>query len=242
MFRDHVDWLLPQLESRIARAQPPLAGNLRQVAYFIEKLLKELALGYSRVVLRVPRAWLSLGFKGQLHVPLTRAMDFHARRLQLSQRLYARNPGGVWSELHQLYQRRARLGHRRARDRRPADLAPAGLPRRAAARVRAADEADARRLPAGAGVPRRQRRPRRHCRRRQGRRPAVRVRDRSAPRPAGRRVRQARRRGLRRTARSCCSRTGWSSGCKPSSRSSTTASPRPRSGCPRSRPGSPTRS
>jgi hypothetical protein len=104
MFRDHVDWLLPQLESRIARAQPPLAGNLRQVAYFIEKLLKELASGYSRVVLRVPRAWLSLGFKGQLHVPLTRAMDFHARRLQLSQRLYARNPGGVWSELHQLYQ------------------------------------------------------------------------------------------------------------------------------------------
>jgi cyclic-di-GMP-binding protein len=104
MFRDHVDWLLPQLESRIARAQPPLSGSLRQIAYLIEKLLKELASGYSRAVLRVPRAWLSLGFKGQLHVPLTRAMDFHARRLQLSQRLYARNPGGVWSELHQLYQ------------------------------------------------------------------------------------------------------------------------------------------
>ena len=103
MFRDHIDWLLPQLEARIARARPPLGGNLRQVAYFIEKLLKELAAGYSHAVLRVPRAWLSLGFKGQLHVPLTRAMDFHARRLQLSQRLYARSPGAVWSEMHRLY-------------------------------------------------------------------------------------------------------------------------------------------
>ncbi len=104
MFRDQIDWLLPQLESRIARAQPPLAGNLREIAYFIEKLLKELASGYSQAVLRVPRAWVSIGFKGQLHVPLTRAMDFHARRLQLSQRLYARNPGAVWSEMHQLFQ------------------------------------------------------------------------------------------------------------------------------------------
>jgi len=103
MFRDHADWLLPQLESRVARAQPPLAGNHRQVAYFIEKLLKELAAGYAHVVLRVPRAWLSMGFKRQLHLPLTRAMDFHARRLALSQRLYARSPGAVWSEMHQLY-------------------------------------------------------------------------------------------------------------------------------------------
>ncbi len=104
MFRDHIDWLLPQLESRIARAQPPLAGNPRQVAYFIEKLLKELASGYSQVVLRAPRTWLSIGQRNQLHVPLTRAMDFHARRLQLSQRLYARSPGGVWSDMHHLYQ------------------------------------------------------------------------------------------------------------------------------------------
>jgi len=103
MFRDHADWLLPQLESRIARAQPPLAGNHRQVAYFIEKLLKELAAGYSHAVLRVPRAWLSIGFKRQLHLPLLRAMDFHARRLALSQRLYARSPGAVWGEMHQLY-------------------------------------------------------------------------------------------------------------------------------------------
>jgi hypothetical protein len=103
MFRDHADWLLPQLETRIARAQPPLAGHHRQVAYFIEKLLKELAAGYSHVVLRVPRAWLSIGFKRQLHLPLLRAMDFHARRLALSERLYARSPGAVWKEMHQLY-------------------------------------------------------------------------------------------------------------------------------------------
>jgi len=104
MFRDYVDWLLPQLEGRIARAQLPLAGELRQVAYCIEKLLKELAAGYSDVVLRVPRAWLSIGSKRQLHLPLTRAIDFHARRLALSQRLYARSPGAVWVEMHQIYQ------------------------------------------------------------------------------------------------------------------------------------------
>lgn len=103
MFRDHVDGLLPQLEKRLADAAPPVSGTLRRKAYLIEKLLKELAAGYSHVVLAVPRSWLNLGFKSHLHVPLVRAMDFHARRLALSHRLYARSPGGVWAELHTLY-------------------------------------------------------------------------------------------------------------------------------------------
>jgi hypothetical protein len=103
MFRDHIDWLLPQLEKRLARAAPPVSGPLRQVAYLVEKLLKELAAGYSHVVLSVPRSWLSLGFKSHLHIPLVRAMDLHARRLALSHRLYARSPGAVWAELHTLY-------------------------------------------------------------------------------------------------------------------------------------------
>ncbi len=104
MFRDHIEWLLPQLEGRVARAQPPLAGTLRQAAYCIEKLLKELAAGYSHLVLRVPRTWLSGGSKSQLHVPLARALDFHARRLALSQRMYTRSPAAVWAEMHQLFQ------------------------------------------------------------------------------------------------------------------------------------------
>lgn len=103
MIRDHVDWLLPQLEVRVAKVTPPLPVPLREAAYCIEKVLKELAAGYTSLVIRAPRAWLSIGFKQQLHAPLTRAMDFHARRLALSQRLYARNPGAVWSELHQLF-------------------------------------------------------------------------------------------------------------------------------------------
>lgn len=103
LFREHVEWLLPQLEGRIVRAQPPLADALRQTAYCIEKLLKELGAGYARVVLRAPRAWLGGGYKRRLHAPLTRAMDFHARRLTLSQRMYTRNPSGVWTEMHQLF-------------------------------------------------------------------------------------------------------------------------------------------
>lgn len=104
MFRDHVDWLLPQLEIRVAKVTPPIAAPLREAAYAIEKLLKELAAGYSRAVFEMPRAWLPVGLRQKLQVPLTRAMDFHARRLALSQRLYARSPGGVWSELHRLFQ------------------------------------------------------------------------------------------------------------------------------------------
>jgi hypothetical protein len=103
MVRDHVDWLMPQLEVRVAKVTPPLSATLREAAYCIEKVLKELAAGYTSVVVAAPRAWLSIGFKTQLHLPLTRAMDFHARRLALSQRLYARSPGAVWAELHQLF-------------------------------------------------------------------------------------------------------------------------------------------
>jgi hypothetical protein len=103
MLRDHVEWLLPRLEQRVADAAPPVSGVVRQHAYLIEKLLKEAAAGYSQVVLAVPRSWLNLGFRSHLLVPLVRAMQFHARRLLLSDRLYARSPGGVWAELHTLY-------------------------------------------------------------------------------------------------------------------------------------------
>jgi hypothetical protein len=103
MCRDHVEWLLPRLEQRLADATPPLSGALRQHAYLIEKLLKESAAGYAAVVLSVPRSWLSLGFRSNMHVPLVRAMQLHARRLALSHRMYARSPGGVWAELHRLY-------------------------------------------------------------------------------------------------------------------------------------------
>lgn len=103
MFRDHVDGLLPHLERKLQDAVPPLAGALRHVAYLIEKLYKELAAGYSRAVLEVPKTWLSMGYRSQLHVPLVRAMEYHARRLALAQQLYARSPGAVWSDLHRLY-------------------------------------------------------------------------------------------------------------------------------------------
>jgi hypothetical protein len=103
MLRDHIEGLVPQLERKLANAAPPLGSALRQTAYLIEKLFKELAAGYSRAILSVPRSWLSLGYRAQLHVPLVRAMDYHARRLSLAQQLYARSPGAVWAELHRLF-------------------------------------------------------------------------------------------------------------------------------------------
>jgi len=103
MFRDHVDGLIPHLERKLQDAVPPLTGALRHVAYLMEKLYKELAAGYSRAVLEVPKTWLTMGYRGQLHVPLVRAMEFHARRLALAQQLYARSPGAVWADLHRLY-------------------------------------------------------------------------------------------------------------------------------------------
>jgi hypothetical protein len=103
MFRDHVDGLLPHLERKLQDAAPPLSGALRHVAYLMEKLFKELAAGYSRSVLEVPKTWLSMGFRSQLHIPLVRAMEYHARRLALAQQLYARSPGAVWADLHRLY-------------------------------------------------------------------------------------------------------------------------------------------
>lgn len=103
MFRDHVDGLLPHLERKLQDAVPPLTGALRHVAYLMEKLFKELAAGYSRAVLEVPKTWLSMGYRSQLHIPLVRAMEYHARRLALAQQLYARSPGAVWADLHRLY-------------------------------------------------------------------------------------------------------------------------------------------
>ncbi|MCL4801213.1 MAG: hypothetical protein KJ025_16590 [Burkholderiales bacterium] len=104
MLRDHVEGLVPLLERRLATAAPPLSGPMRQTAYLIEKLFKELAAGYARAVLSVPRSWLNIGYRSQLQTPLVRAMDYHARRLSLAQRLYARSPGAVWAEMHRLFQ------------------------------------------------------------------------------------------------------------------------------------------
>jgi hypothetical protein len=110
LFRNHVEWLLPQLEQRVARTQPPLAGAPRNIAHSIEKLLRELATGYARVVQEVARSWIAPGSKRQLHVPLTRAMDFYARRLALCERLYTRIPGSIWAEIHRLFRIARDLG------------------------------------------------------------------------------------------------------------------------------------
>lgn len=103
MFSEHAEKLLPDLGQRIEEALPPVRGSTRQSAYLIEKLYKELGVGYSLVVLRAPRHWLSPGFKRQMHAPLVNAMGYHARRLALSEKLYAPAPRGVWQALHQLY-------------------------------------------------------------------------------------------------------------------------------------------
>lgn len=103
MFAEQARKLLPMLEQRFVKAAPPLSGKEREAAYLVEKLYKELAAGYSSLVLRGPRLWPGAGFKRQILPPLIRAMEYHAQRLALSEQLYAPNPKGVWLALHRLY-------------------------------------------------------------------------------------------------------------------------------------------
>jgi hypothetical protein len=110
MLRERIESLVPRLERELEDATLPLAPQLRETAYFIEKLLKELGAGYTAAVLNSPRTWLAFGLKRQIHAPLVRAMDLLSRRLLLTHRLYARSPGGVWAELHQLYGLARELG------------------------------------------------------------------------------------------------------------------------------------
>ncbi|MCU0804039.1 MAG: hypothetical protein MUF79_02990 [Burkholderiales bacterium] len=103
MLHQRIETVVPRLERALEDVALPLAPPLRDTAYLVEKLLKELGAGYSAAVLQTPRAWLAFGSRRQIHGPLVRAMDLLARRLVLTHRLYARSPGGVWTELHHLF-------------------------------------------------------------------------------------------------------------------------------------------
>jgi len=110
MLRERIEAIVPRLERALDDVTLPLAPQLRETAYLVEKLLKELGAGYSAAVLQTPRTWLAFGLKRQIHGPLVHAMDLLARRLVLTHRLYARSPGGVWAELHELYRHARSLG------------------------------------------------------------------------------------------------------------------------------------
>lgn len=103
LFREHAAHLVPELEPRLINAKPPVSGPIRQTAYLIEKLHKELAVGYARCVFKAPPFWPTPGFRRQVLAPLIHAMNSHAQRLALSDALYAPRPQGVWLELHRLY-------------------------------------------------------------------------------------------------------------------------------------------
>lgn len=102
--RAHVEGLMPRLLARVEGAAPPLTKQTRQQADLIAELLEELALAYTLLVARSAPSWSPFTKKKPSHAPLVRAMDLLARRLQLSYRLYARPPRGVWSTMHELYQ------------------------------------------------------------------------------------------------------------------------------------------
>jgi len=110
MVRERVEAIVPRLERALEDVALPLAPQLRETAYLVEKLLKELGAGYSAAVLQTPRPWLAFRLKRQVHGPLVRAMDLISRRLVLTHRLYSRSPGGIWTELHQLYRLARSLG------------------------------------------------------------------------------------------------------------------------------------
>ena len=104
VFRSYVDSLLPRLQARLEGIAPPISRTARSHAHLMERLLKELAIAYVRLVNALPTTWFGFGAKPLAHIPLVRAMDLLTRRLVLSYRLYSRAPRGVWVSLHELYE------------------------------------------------------------------------------------------------------------------------------------------
>lgn len=103
VYRSFVESLLPRLQARLEGIAPPIPRSACSHAHTIERLLKELAIAYVRLVNVLPTTWFGFGAKPLAHAPLVRAMDLLSRRLTLAYRLYARAPRGVWVSLHELF-------------------------------------------------------------------------------------------------------------------------------------------
>lgn len=102
--------LLPPLHAALASATVPLSSRSRSAAAVAEDLLTELAYSYKLLLVEQARRLFGFASSGRALLPVLRAMEVLARRLEVAYRTYATNPKGIWTELHELYQFALRRG------------------------------------------------------------------------------------------------------------------------------------
>jgi hypothetical protein len=110
LLRAAADDLIPHLGDALASATVPLSTSSRSAASLAEELLTELAYSYKLLLVEQSRRLFGFASSGRALLPVLRAMEVLARRLEVGYRTYATNPKGVWSELHELYQFGLRRG------------------------------------------------------------------------------------------------------------------------------------
>jgi hypothetical protein len=102
--------LLPALHTALAPAMLPLSSDSRSAAAVADDLLTELGYSYKLLLVEQSRRLFGFASSGRALLPVLRAMEVLARRLEVAYRTYATSPKGVWSELHELYQFGMRRG------------------------------------------------------------------------------------------------------------------------------------
>jgi hypothetical protein len=110
LVRACADRLLPQLRESLSAATVPLSSGSRSAAAVADDLLTELAYSYKLLLVEQSRRLFGFASSGRALLPVLRALEMLARRLEIGYRTYATNPKGVWSELHELYQFGLRRG------------------------------------------------------------------------------------------------------------------------------------
>lgn len=110
LFLAKANLVLPALDGKLARATLPLSTHSRSAAGLAEDLLVQLAYSYKLLLVEQGRRLFGFASSGRAMLPVVRATQLLARRLAIGYRMYATNPKGVWSELHQLHHFAARRG------------------------------------------------------------------------------------------------------------------------------------
>jgi len=106
----YIELLIPRLDAALQSGTLPLSMASRNAASLAEDLLTELAYSYKLLLVEQSRRLFGFASSGRALLPVVRAMQMLAQRLQLGYRMYATNPKSVWLELHELYQFALRRG------------------------------------------------------------------------------------------------------------------------------------
>ena len=94
LLRAAADDLIPHLRDALAAATVPLSTNSRSAASLAEELLTELAYSYKLLLVEQSRRLFGFASSGRALLPVLRAMEVLARRLEVGYRTYAHQPQG----------------------------------------------------------------------------------------------------------------------------------------------------